>query len=73
MEVIEQVEVTREVPMEVVREVERIKELVREVPIEVIREKVTPPPYRLLLEADLLPHRACVGAAARGGESACPW
>jgi hypothetical protein len=40
VQVVRQVEVVKEIPIEVVKEVERIKEVFRDVPVEVIREQV---------------------------------
>ncbi len=46
VQVVRQVEVVKEIPIEVVKEVERIKEVYRDVPVEVVREQV-PAAHRL--------------------------
>jgi hypothetical protein len=40
VQVVRQVEVVKEVPFEVVKEVDRVKEVYRDIPVEVVREKV---------------------------------
>ena len=42
VQVVRQVEVVKEIPIEVVKEVERITEVYRDVPVEVVREQVPP-------------------------------
>lgn len=43
MQVVRQVEVVKEIPIEVVKEVDRIKEVYRDVPVEVVREQASAP------------------------------
>ena len=41
VQVVRQVEVVKEIPIEVVKEVDRIKEVYRDVPVEVVREQAS--------------------------------
>ena len=41
VEMVRQIEVVREIPIENVREVEKVKEVFRDIPVEVVREQVS--------------------------------
>jgi hypothetical protein len=67
VQVVRQVEVVKEIPIEVVKEVERIKEVYRDVPVEVVREQVPRRRLPSLRHSAAADNGWCVVGALGGG------